>query len=263
MKRAWTLILIVSVLSCQKAQRDEDTAVNTCEDISLAQTIFGDAYKQIRTAALSAKGISNSDSSIVSIYGCEEIKIDTLSNPRNIIIDYKYIGCEGLGIERNGRLLADFQGLFTAENSAVDIEFSNYFFNGYEVNGKIRVIFKARNSEGKEVHTFYLQDGSVNDGTNILSWTASQTWTVTSEADSPESFSITGNNNGINRKGNMFTSEITSAVDMSEDCLYPMKGKLTVDVRNLSLRSLDYGNGACDRKAEAAINGATYSVIIP
>ena len=263
MDKLLVVLLLVLFISCQKAQRDEDTAVNTCEDISLAMTAFTDAYKQMRIAAHSAEGIYvDADSTASTIYGCESITVDTLSNPKTITINYKFLGCEGLGVERYGRLIGEFSGPFGEENSALDITFSNYFFKEFEVNGDIRVIFNSRNASDQEVHTFYLQNGSINDGENILNWTASQTWTVDA-SDEIEQFSLSGNSNGQNRKGNVFLSEITSGVGLSADCVYPASGRHEVNVRNLSLRRLDYGNGTCNNQAQATINGATFNVTIP
>jgi len=259
----WVILaVLISFLSCQKAQRDEDNAVNTCEDISLAQTIFADAYKQIRLAALNAEGISDAETTLTTIYGCEEIKVDTIRNIKNIIIDYKYLGCQGLGATRYGRLLADFYGAFGEEGSAVDITFSNYFYEDYEIDGTIRIIFKERNSSDEEVHTFYLQSGSVYDGSSTMIWTSSQTWTINSKSKL-ETYSFTGNSNGINRKGNSFTSIITTPNEMIEDCLYVGKGKRDVDVKNLSLRRLDFGNGTCNRNAQVTINGSVYGLSVP
>ena len=42
--RRLAILLIPFLFACQESQRDLDTAVNTCEDLSLAQTIFSDAY---------------------------------------------------------------------------------------------------------------------------------------------------------------------------------------------------------------------------
>ena len=263
MKRLLPLLLIITLVSCQKAQRDEDTAVNTCVDISLAQTIFADAYKQVRIAALNTKSISGAETTLTTIYGCEEISVDSLASPASMIIDYKYIGCEGLGVARYGRLLADFFGPFGIEGSAIDIVFSNYFYQEYEVNGKIRVIFKARNTEDKEVHTFYLQGGTIDDGNAVLSWTSSQTWTIDSPKNKAEIYSIRGNSNGTNRKGNTFRSDVLSDNIMSDDCLYVKSGTMKVEVKNLSDRTLNYGTGSCDRSAEVNINGAVYQMNIP
>ncbi len=259
--RTWMLCLaLISLMSCQKAQRDEDTATNTCEDINLAQTIFADAYKQVRIVAKATQGIGNGDSIPGTIYGCEEIIVDTLSNTRSIIIDYKYIGCEGMGAARYGRIQSEFFGKFGEEGSAVDIIFSNYFFEEFEVNGKIRVIFKERNSSDQEVHTFYLQDGGIFDGESNLSWTASQTWTVTDNGNNPEEFSFSGSSNGINRKGNTFKAEITTDNEMSEDCLYVRRGVRKVDVKNLSRRTLNFGSGSCSGSANVTINGTDFGI---
>lgn len=261
-KLVFVLIAVV-FWSCQKAQRDEDTSLNTCQDLSLAQTIFSDAYKQVRIAALNSQGISDAETTLTTVYGCEEISVDTTSNPRTMIVDYKYIGCEGLGVDRYGRLLADFYGPFGVEGSAVDIVFSNYFYQDYEINGKIRIVFKERSAEDFEVHSYYLQSASVNDGNSVMTWTSSETWTIQPGSKKGEMFSIKGNSNGTNRKGNTFRSEIISENEMSDDCLFVQKGTVRVDVKNLSVRTLNYGVGACDKAAEVSINGAIYQMSIP
>ena len=229
----WLFVLLIGVvISCQKAQRDEDRAVNTSVDISLAQTIFGDAYKHMRFAALNTQGISDADSSISSIYGCETIVSDTTSNPKTIIIDYKFLGCEGIGAIRQGRLLGDFHGKFGESGSAVDIKFNNYFFEDFEINGSIRVIFEDPANDGNENHSFYLQNGSIYDGSTTMSWTASQHWTV-SGITGAQSYSISGTSNGVNRKGNVFKSTITVNNLMSDDCLQVTSGNLDINVVNL------------------------------
>lgn len=260
-------ILVISVLlvntACQKAQRDEDNVTNTCEDMTLAQMIYSDAYLQIRYAALHAQGISAANSTSTSRFGCEEITVDTLSDPKTITIDFKYLGCTGMSVERSGRLVASFFGEFPKPKSAVDIEFSNYYFQDFEVGGKIRAIFKQNNASGHPVNTFYLQDGFINDGTAVMSWTASQEWELLELVDEVSEFSITGTTNGINRKGNVFFSNIQENNVISDDCLWIKSGTAEVEILNLSLRLIDYGSGVCDRTANAVINGSNYTFIVP
>lgn len=246
--------------ACQKAQRDEDNAVNTCEDIGLAQTIFADAYKQIRIAARNSV-ITGADSNNSTIYGCESISVDTVSDPATLQINYKFIGCTGMGAERSGRILAEFFGNYGETGSAIDITFLNYFFREYEVSGTIRIIWKE-DDNGREAHSFYLQSGTVNDGQSAMSWTSGQNWIIDTSA-AGESYIITGNSNGVNRKGNTFKSTILTEAMMLEDCLYVVSGILRIEDKNLSLRELNFGSGNCDRKALATINGATYNVVIP
>jgi hypothetical protein len=262
MDKILIIAVLLTLLSCQKAQRDEDVAVNTCEDIFLAQSIFADAYKHIRIAAQGAEGISDASSTTTSIHGCEEIIVDTTSSVPTITIDFKFIGCEGFGAVRYGRLIGEFFGKFGEANSAVDMTFSNYYFEEFEVDGKIRVIFDEVTTPGVQTHTFYVQSGSVNDGSSELNWTANQNWTVTTSGTS-ESYSFTGNSNGSNRRGNLFASEITSANLMTRECIYTTAGGKDVNVRNLSLRKLDFGNSECNASARATINGAEYDVSFP
>jgi len=242
-------------MACQKAQRDEDTATNSAVDVSLAQSIFSDAYKIMRMAALNTQGISSASSSIVSIFGCETISADTISDPKQIIIDFKYIGCEGLGKARYGRLIGEFYGTFGEASSALDLTFSNYYFEDYEVSGKVGVIFKEPNTEGHPVHTFYVTNGQITE-TNTLSWTASQRWETLPEVDGEIKFDVSGNSNGVNRKGNVFFAEINSPLTLSDQCVSVMKGSQELQVINLSNRTVIYENTSCVNSGIAVVNGA-------
>lgn len=262
MKHLIIISFCALIISCTESQRDLDVAINTCEDVSLAQTIYSDAYKQIRAAALGNKGISDSQDSITSIFGCENIVVDTLSNPKTIIIDYKFLSCEGMGVARFGRIKGEFFGKFGEENSAIDITFSNYFYETYGVEGLLRIIYKESNTDGDQVHTFYVQGGSLNDGNTEMTWTASENWVILSEAGVQE-YEFTGTSNGVNRKGNAFFSEIKATNTISDDCLYVTSGSLEIDVLNLSRRLLNFGSGTCDNKATATINGAAHDLSLP
>jgi hypothetical protein len=254
-KKLLPIILVLFAMACQKAQRDEDTATNTAQDVSLAQSIFSDAYKNMRIAALGTQGISSTSSSIVSIYGCETISSDTISDPKEIIIDFKYIGCEGLGKTRSGRLIGEFHGKFPEVNSAMDLSFSNYYFEGYEVNGKVRVIFKEPNSVGNPVNTFFVTNGLIAQSIP-MTWTASQNWETLPEVEGETKFTVKGASNGINRKGNVFFAEILSGLTLSDQCVSVMGGSQELKVINLSDRTVLYENTSCTNQGVAVVNGA-------
>ena len=254
MKKPLIFILVLSALACQKAQRDEDVATNSAEDVSLAQSIFSDAYKIMRVAALNTQGISSATGSITSVFGCESISSDTISDPKEIIIDFKYIGCEGLDRVRYGRLVGQFYGKFSEVNSALDLTFSNYYFEDYEVNGKVRVIFKEPNTGGNPVNTFYVTNGQITES-NTLSWTASQSWETVMD-EGVVKFMVKGNSNGVNRKGNVFFAKIGTPLTLSDQCFSVLMGSQELEVINLSNRTVLYENSECVSRGVAVVNGA-------
>ncbi|MEQ8323407.1 MAG: hypothetical protein RIC15_02245 [Vicingaceae bacterium] len=257
MKNLLIIAFLLGAMSCQKAQRDEDTATNTAEDVSVAQAVFSDAYKIIRAVALETKGISSSSTTMASLFGCDDITVDTISNPKKITIDFKYIGCEGLNVARYGRLIGEFYGEFPLENSAVDLSFSNYYFQDYEANGKVRVIFKADNASGNAQHSFYVQSGKVTDDNSDILWTASHVWEVQENGNAETNFVIRGNSNGVNRKGNVFFSEIKSPIQSTSSCVYPVKGSRELEVINLSNRLAVYQSTSCKNEGVVIVNGSS------
>ena len=250
--------MAIGLLSCQKAQRDEDTSTVSAEDVSLGHMVFSDAYKIMREVALQTAGVSDSKTSITTLFGCEAIKSDTNSDPMTITIDFKYIGCQGLNMERYGRLVGEFYGKFPEVNSAMDLNFSNYYFGDYEVNGKVRVIFKGDNSDGNAVNSFYVQGGSLKDDNGTVTWTASHSWEDMGMEGDEHIFSVSGNSNGVNRKGNVFFSEIKSPISLNDKCIYLNSGRRELEVINLSNRSVTYEGTSCSAAGVATINGARY-----
>ncbi len=71
--------------------------------------------------------------------------------------------------------------------------------------------------------------------------------------------SIYGTANGINRHGKPFTASISEATPLikHKNCQYIDKGILELTPDGFKLRTVDYGNGACDDGATFLVNGNT------
>ena len=75
-------------------------------------------------------------------------------------------------------------------------------------------------------------------------------------------FLITGNNTGINRKGLGYEADIISPLRYEVGCLggTVTQGKLEIIPQDISKRTLNFGDGDCDKIAKVTINGVTVDI---
>ncbi len=67
---------------------------------------------------------------------------------------------------------------------------------------------------------------------------------------------VSGTSSGVNRDGISFASEITAPLYKPEDCFWFSSGVREV-TRNGNTRTIDYGDGHCDRRAEVTLADGT------
>lgn len=232
------------------------------EDNALAEIIYSDAFKMMHLAALRLEGIAG-DEDLTTLYGCDQVIVDTESEPKTVTIDFRFLGCEVNGVERKGRIIGAFSGQYPDSGSGIAITFTNYIFEDQEVDGRLTIINKGQDYQGTPTLSFYLQKGEIGDDRGQMTWSASHTWRVIkTDWDNPENeiYRVDGTSNGVNKKGNVFNTEITLSNQIQGDCIWPNYGTTRVDIRNLSTRIVDYGRQECDHNANVSINGGIYPI---
>ena len=171
------------------------------------------------------------------------------------------------GVSRKGRIIAEFTGLYPDSNSIINILFLNYTFGQYTIDGNIIIVNRGRNEQGQPYLTFFVQNGSIATERATISWQANKSWTLTAGSATPsladDVYMVNGTSFGMNADGNEFDTEVLEENRILTDCLHITAGTSTINIRNLSPRRVDYGNGACDRNAVVSINGKEHQVTIP
>ncbi len=253
---------------CEKSHRDLDVNTNTVEDHSFATMIYSDVFKMVDEIALHTKGIANPSDTVYTQYGCDDIKVDTSVEPKQIIIDFGFTNCVGkFEFNRQGRIIAEFTGIYPEPEASLTITFLNYRFEDYEVEGSVSVINRSP-VNGARSFSYFLQRGNIlAEDETFVSFNASEVWTQTegqnTTAVADDVFEVSGTSNGANFKGNLFSTEISTNNIQRHDCARLVDGITDVFSDNISKRRVDYGNGNCDRTAVASINGEPFSVRLP
>lgn len=266
--KKYSLILIallgasVAFTACQKEDADnpafeEDLVTN--EDVATAANLFQDTEDEADLQVETRGGGLDCPAVAVSP--------DDGTFPRTITIDYGPDGCEGPGGRlRQGRIIVFQTGQMASPGATRTITFENFFVDGVQVQGTKTL---ANVSAGTDGITFTrtVDGGSLTfpDG-DVAYWQASHVLTQVAGADTPAMidnvFEIAGGSSGANRNGVAFTVGITEPLTKRKNCPWIVSGVKAITI-NGRTRTLDYGDGACDRIATVTYhNGFTREVLI-
>lgn len=280
------VVATVSVLftACRKKE-DDRTAVDSdtsgAADNALAQGTFNDVSNISDQGA--AGGLS---SYLPTNNGSEERGI--LSNCTNVIITPTNNGTAhtftinfgttdclcGDGRYRRGAVMVSFSGQGTPwqaynDSSAANkhtIEFYQYYVNNNHVEG-IHTITNNGHINGHLNYTIEVAGGKITkpNGGGVVSWQSSRTreWIEgeSTSAWTDDVYLISGSASGTHASGNAF-SETASNLRIAIGCPYIESGVLQLTPSGKPMRTVDFGNGACDANATVTINGHVFNIIL-
>ncbi|MCB0643761.1 MAG: hypothetical protein KDC44_19070 [Phaeodactylibacter sp.] len=247
--------------ACQKDSSANPELTTTSEDVATFQTLVQETDEEIDYQLETRVGDPENDCPTVTV------SPDDGSYPRTVTIDYGQEGCEGPhGHIRKGVIevfLTDSMSMVGAERTVSFLDFS---IDDVQILGSKVLVNMGPNADDQPTagRTVELQFLFPND--QEASWSASQTITLI-EGSSTTAFldnvwQIEGSGEGINRNGVPFSSQIVEPLIKPRSCPWIVSGIRTVTVNDLQ-RSLDFGDGECDRKATLTrADGSTLEILI-
>ncbi|MEX1132856.1 MAG: hypothetical protein WEC15_06500 [Flavobacteriales bacterium] len=250
------LILALTLVSCRKEQDTEplDRDYTSAIDNNLAEIFFSDALKQSDAAAKDNELPCNA-----------EVTIDLAASPRTMLIDFGTTNCIGSdGWVRRGRLFVTFTGPYGEPGTVITIVPQDYFVNDHGLQGQKTVTNMGMNAQDQTYFTVVM-NGTVTapDG----SWTSThsaqrvRTWVEGEGTLNPfdDVYLIGGNGSGVNRNGIPYTLLITTPLRAEVGCRWITAGVLQITPGSLAIRTVNFGNGACDNQVTVAVNGFSFT----
>ena len=258
---AFLLITLATLLiSCRKDKEDTlGTGIST--DNNTAENLFSDMFKVVDNVSSNTPGIRE------DLIGCiDTVIVDTLSNPKRILIDFGTNDCVGNdGRIRKGILHVTYTGRYREPGTIITITPENYTVNGNLVQGQKRIENLGPNSIG-QLHFSISANGTVTAPGNAwsISWTANRTRTWVEGQNTltwlDDVYEITGNGSGVNRNGISYTTSITQALRAKLSCAWLVSGSITLQPQDYEARYIDFGNGSCDNDFTLTVDGDTYQL---
>ena len=245
-----------------KKEEDTGAAPSAAEDTtsesdnSTGESSFSEIFKSLTE-------ISNENSSLRT--SCATITIDTTVGstwPKTVTIDY---GTGSTCSGKKGKLKAVFTGQFGAPGTIITITDSNYYHGGNKINVGVHTVNCGNLIAGHKTFNISVGGGHVMMSGGNVTWNSTRSikWIAGDTTLDPmdDVYEITGSTTGMNRKGDMFSSTITTPLIMATNCPWIESGVITVTTTNGKTRSIDFGTGACDNLATITTsNGQTVTI---
>ena len=277
-----TATAVLLFVGCAK-KKDKDSSTpdySTATEANSNQSDFDDMHKVVQDA-MSNQGVlqgyrtSNTSScSSITLYNSNSSDDDTIT------IDYGTTGCTGSDLRvRKGILIAIFSGYYVDQGTVVRILTQNYYVDGRKIDGQ-RKITNNGASSGDTTFTIVDTDVTGAAGTyaqitqtngNVGKWRSTRTRTWTAGANTVSNWTddiltVNGTADGVTSSGVSYSLTATN-IELklycwSFDMFAPVSGTLSL-VTSDGTRSLDYGDGTCDKSAVFTDkNGKTYTITI-
>jgi len=172
---------------------------------------------------------------------------------------------------RKGKILIEFTSRYRAPGTTQTITFDNYFVNEVKVEGT-KVLTHSL-AAGVFTTKVLVTGGKMTfaDGTSVT-WNSERfrnADTKSTVAINDDEFKVYGTMSGINRKGVSYTAVIAQAtpITLKASCTeisgtVAVQGIIKVTPLDLPERTVDFGDGTCDRKMTITVNGKSREMTI-
>lgn len=261
-------MLTASLTSCQKSNNDDPQENRTITEADVAEVLFDELTEISEQAFHSINSRIKSDEAL-KISNCATITIDTLVNPRVMIIDFGDENCLcNDGKWRRGKIIVTFTGRYHQPGTVITTTFDDYFVNDNQVEGTRIMTNLGPNEDGQPQYEYNV-DGFItlanNQGT--ITWQAYRlrTWIegYTSPVWYDNVFLITGSGTHTHSNGGGFTRTIIEPLRKELSCHHFVSGIVQTIPVNRPTRTLDYGDGECDNIATLTIGNRTKIIRLP
>jgi|LGOV01.1.fsa_nt_gb hypothetical protein len=273
-------VAIVAILpfiysSCDKIDlgeaEDYDVSLEEVKSVvyteALLNVTFVDVFNMgIRAGAfadIQLNSMPKKSGNVVDVLGgqMEMLIIDNNPNlPATIRLDWGDENKKGSdGFNRRGMMVATLSNYWSEANSKISIEFRNYYFNDYKVEGEVTFT-----NLGSNLYNVYIKDGKVTSTDSKIAKRNSDIFLKWIEGVDTK-MDITDDIWGIyGVVGGTTATGLDYVIDIKEDkylekatvCKHPNKGVASFLIKAIKF-SLDYSpdNEECDSKAELDFYG--------
>ncbi len=188
-----------------------------------------------------------------------------VADTRTLTIDFGPTNCQCPdGKYRRGKIVVQFTGANLTRHDGAIVTRVNYFVNDNQ-HTAIRTFAALPNGS----FSLNVTNGGIifaNNG-GSCTWTANRTYVRTQGFGTPQVsddvYTVSGQAQGVNRKGVSYTATISTPLTKRGDCYkYYVAGIVTINNSQGKTLTLDYGNGSCDNLATVTVNGRTKTITL-
>ena len=230
---------------------------------------------------MNSVGISNETARLTA---CPDLTITAVTAPNTfpvkVIMDFG-TGCTGRdGRTRSGKIVVVYTNRLIVPGAKATTEFIDYKVDSINVQGTHTITNLSEpltaNCMTHKWKVEVARGKLTKPNGNYVEWNSTKTvaqleGNCTIFIPHDDIYKITGNANGKVKRGDLliaWNSEITEPLVKKFTCRWLVKGIIRIVRLNLTTNSpwvatINYGNGDCDNKALATVNGVAHIITLP
>lgn len=246
----------------QSCKKDADTADYTAERVAAEDvTAHNDLSEQIdydADVAIDAFAAAADDRG-----ACPTVTFAQPKGtwPNTITLDYTDAGCtNNAGHNVKGRIIITQTNPILTQGASRSFTFENFSFDGVKIEGSRTVTNAGLNADSQPYFTVVAAETLTYPNGTIATHSANRVRTLVEGAGTAvrldDVFSISGSANGTNRNGVTYTVTITKPLIKKVLCPWISQGAVEITANNKT-RSIDYGDGTCDKDATLTLADGT------
>lgn len=268
-KFSFVIAILFAFVACDKTDDlgidTTDSMTTTAEDLGTSENLFNDLLDQVEEQ-LELGGTSGKTGEDGCITRTWTNEVGTF--PNTLTIDFGE-GCTGPGGRtRSGQIIVEISDYPANAGATKTITPVNYFVDEAQVEGTKTLTNNGLDENGNPSFTKTVTDGKITfaDG-SAREWESTHTRTQINGTDTEfrtdDVFSITGNSSGVSRNGETYSAEIIEPLIKRANCKWIVSGVKSI-TKDDTTRSMDFGDGGCNRFAEVTLaDGTVLNVILP
>ncbi|GAB5539543.1 MAG: hypothetical protein Salg2KO_16460 [Salibacteraceae bacterium] len=265
------MVCILTLLgSCNKSERDEDVETLSTRELAIALHTYEGIIREVHRYAIT-DSLLGGDQSDFSNLGCiskARLNKSIRSFPITLTITYDSNQTCDDEVPRSGVIEAIFSGQYMDSGSVITVDLKNLIVNDRLVSGELILTNEDLNSNGSLMYDWRIRNARIQAFNTDITWRGryKHLWTdgaITTSNFTDDEFQIAeGSSSGRNSRGNSFSSEITSALELTAECKWIIEGRCKLEVDNLNTRTLNYGESDCDNVVVSRRNNTYFDVNI-
>jgi hypothetical protein len=180
--------------------------------------------------------------------------------PNTITLDYSDAGCTKNGRTFKGKVVINQTNPMNIAGAVRTISFDNFFIENVQLEGSKTVTSVGINTSGLPNFNVSVDETLTYPDGSVATHSATRVRTMTEGSATAtrldDVWTITGQGEGINRNGDAYTTTITTPLVKRNPCAWIGEGVIEFSRNNLT-RTLDFGDGTCDRDATITLADGT------
>lgn len=266
-------VMLILLTACTVEKQNPPTPEETLramQEYILVSGMFSDAFEESNDAAkdsdnqLSGKEHGKNGFPVVSIE-----PFDLTTWPKTITADYgnsNFLCIDGR--YRRGKIIITASDFYRNEGSVHTVNFDEYFQNDHKLEGTQTIINQGRNTDEFLVYDVEVSNGKVTTPDAKIIYfeqNSSRTWiegegTIFQPCD--DVYLIDGTQNGISSDSINYTITVVQSLNVLICCKWIRSGILNINIEQLPVISIDYGETQCDNQATVSFGGTSYPVVM-